>query len=88
MLGESSGINHTAWTRAAAAEYDSLSVFSSSSPGWDWAGLLPYLKKAERVATEPQNTLPGISKQRASQAHRNFERYNGTSGPIVVCTRF
>ena len=88
MLGGSSGINHTAWSRAAAPEYDALSAFASTSPGWDWEGLLPYLKKAERVSVEPTNTYPGISEQRAEKAREDFEKYNGTSGPIMVCTVF
>ena len=83
MLGGTSGINNTAWTRAAAAEYDAMGSFASTG-GWGWAGLLPYFKKSEQVLKEPQNTYPGIPDHLAERANRNFEDIHGTTGPIKV----
>ncbi|KAG9101000.1 hypothetical protein FS749_011083 [Ceratobasidium sp. UAMH 11750] len=45
MLGGSSGMNYMAFDRASKAEYDAWATLGSS--GWNWNGLLPYMKAAE-----------------------------------------
>lgn len=83
MLGGTSGINHMAWSRASSGEYDVLEAFSGTT-GWNWLGLLPYMKKSETVASEPANTYPGISPQQAKLAQHVSAQHNGVSGPVKV----
>ncbi|KAG9095752.1 hypothetical protein FRC06_009462, partial [Ceratobasidium sp. 370] len=45
MLGGCSAMNYMAFDRASAAEYDAWATLGS--PGWNWNGLLPYMKAAE-----------------------------------------
>ncbi|QRV98567.1 GMC oxidoreductase [Ceratobasidium sp. AG-Ba] len=51
-LGGSSMINFMAFDRASKKEYDAWGELGNS--GWNWNGLLPYMKKAERfTGTDP-----------------------------------
>ncbi|KAJ7132223.1 alcohol oxidase [Mycena epipterygia] len=49
ILGGCSAINAMIWDRSAKPEYDFISDLGN--PGWDWNGILPYLKKAENFST-------------------------------------
>ena len=44
LLGGSSSINAMCYIRGVAADYDS---WAKNAPGWDWASVLPYFKRAE-----------------------------------------
>ncbi|KEP46778.1 glucose dehydrogenase [Rhizoctonia solani 123E] len=46
MLGGSSGINIMTFDRGSKVEYDAWAKLGN--PGWDWDGLLPNMKSAER----------------------------------------
>ncbi|KAG8779946.1 hypothetical protein FRC12_023673 [Ceratobasidium sp. 428] len=45
VLGGSSALNYMAFDRASKPEYDAWATLGSS--GWNWDGLLPYMKAAE-----------------------------------------
>ncbi|GAA5938155.1 GMC family oxidoreductase [Sporobolomyces koalae] len=61
-LGGSSALNFLVYTRPDAADLDEWEKFGNK--GWNWQGLLPYFKKAEKfyppvsVASENQAVLP------------------------------
>jgi choline dehydrogenase-like flavoprotein len=59
---------------ASKPEYDAFAALGN--PGWDFAGLAPYFKKAEKYQPQTDNTLfPGSGRLTADK---------GTSGPIAV----
>jgi choline dehydrogenase len=45
VLGGTSAINGMNWTRGDASDYDGWAA--AGCPGWDYAGVLPYFKRAE-----------------------------------------
>ncbi|CAE6364331.1 unnamed protein product [Rhizoctonia solani] len=45
VLGGSSALNYMAFDRASKAEYDAWATLGSS--GWNWNGIMPYMKIAE-----------------------------------------
>ncbi|KAJ7680038.1 glucose oxidase, partial [Mycena rosella] len=50
-LGGSSSINGGMWTRGSMAQYDTWATLlepSEADVGWNWGGMLPYMKKAEK----------------------------------------
>lgn len=72
-----------AWGRASSVEYDAWIQFASDST-WSWQGLLPYMKKAERLFEIPSNPYPGISREEAAHAHAALPLVDGFIGPIMV----
>ncbi|SPO06800.1 related to alcohol oxidase [Cephalotrichum gorgonifer] len=76
-LGGSSAINGQAFVAPAQAGIDAWSKLGN--PGWDWAGLVPYYKKAYTL-------LP--PEDQATRDHLGIdwidEQYRGTSGPLKV----
>ncbi|KAI0644091.1 alcohol oxidase [Trametes meyenii] len=81
MLGGSSGINGMAWGRASAIEYDAWGALARDDT-WGWSGLLPYMRKSEKVSASPLNPYPGISRSDASRAQNATSHADGFSGPI------
>ncbi|KAG8733316.1 hypothetical protein FRC11_007199, partial [Ceratobasidium sp. 423] len=73
ILGGSSALNYMAFDRASKAEYDAWATLGSS--GWNWDGIMPYMKLAERFTnTDPfRNYTNSQSGTYPSQ---------GTAGPI------
>ncbi|CAE6406476.1 Glucose oxidase [Rhizoctonia solani AG-1 IB] len=56
ILGGSSALNYMAFDRASKAEYDAWATLGSS--GWNWNGIMPYMKIAEDFAnTDPFRNL-------------------------------
>ncbi|KAJ7122979.1 alcohol oxidase [Mycena epipterygia] len=49
ILGGCSAVNAMIWDRSARPEYDFIAALGN--PGWDWNGILPYLKKAENFTS-------------------------------------
>ncbi|KZV75302.1 GMC oxidoreductase [Peniophora sp. CONT] len=78
-LGGSSSINGGVWTRGMKEQYDAFTTLlepEDADKGWDWDGLLPYMKKAERFS-------PPNASQRALGA--NFiAADHGYEGPVHV----
>lgn len=74
-LGGSSAINLMAFDRASKTEYDAWTLLGN--PGWNWDGLLPYMKAAERfTGIDPfrvNSTTPDSGAIYPSQ---------GTTGPV------
>ncbi|KAJ1300922.1 hypothetical protein OPQ81_003348 [Rhizoctonia solani] len=71
ILGGTSAINIMAFDRASKAEYDAWAKLGN--PGWDWDGLLPSMKAAERFTgvdpfrvndtnADPNNIFPSQGK--------------------------
>ncbi|CAE6433231.1 unnamed protein product [Rhizoctonia solani] len=76
-LGGSSAINLMALDRASKIEYDAWAELGN--PGWNWNGLLPYMKSAERFT--------GIDPFRANSTGANpgdIFPSQGTNGPIAA----
>ncbi|KAF8686548.1 GMC oxidoreductase [Rhizoctonia solani] len=74
-LGGSSAINLMALDRASKIEYDAWEELGN--PKWNWDGLLPYMKAAERFET--------IDPFRANATHADLDDIypsQGTKGPI------
>lgn len=72
VLGGSSSLNAMMWVRGYAADYDRWAELAG--PGWSWKALLPYFRKAERVAgnTDPDQGSDGavnIEPQRSPRSH-------------------
>lgn len=77
-LGGSTSINGGAWNRASRAQYDALGplMVNSTSEGWDWNGLLGYMKKSERFVA-PNAAQQALGARWDSSVH-------GTSGPLEI----
>ena len=77
-LGGSTSINGAAWNRASRAQYDALGpmMFNSAHGGWNWDGLLGYMKKSERFI--PPNT------QQQNLGARYDPSVHGTNGPLEI----
>ncbi|TKY84622.1 hypothetical protein EX895_006524 [Sporisorium graminicola] len=78
-LGGSTSINGAAWNRASRAQYDALGplmVNSTTSGGWDWDGLLGYMKKSEKFVA-PNEQQHALGARWDSSVH-------GTSGPLEI----
>ncbi|QRV84518.1 GMC oxidoreductase [Ceratobasidium sp. AG-Ba] len=74
-LGGSSMINLMVFDRASKAEYDGWSKLGNT--GWNWDGLLPYMKKAE--------SFTGIDPFRANSSNPNgIYPSQGRNGPIAA----
>ncbi|KAJ7628742.1 hypothetical protein FB45DRAFT_991099 [Roridomyces roridus] len=76
-LGGSSSINGATWTRGSKAQYDAwadLLELSEASVGWNWDGMLHYMKKAE-------NFKPPTADQIAKGAE-SIPAVHGSSGPV------
>ncbi|KAK7038486.1 glucose oxidase [Favolaschia claudopus] len=76
-LGGSSSINGGTWTRGSAAQYDSWSTLlekSEANLGWNWKGMLHYMRKAE-------NFFPPTPEQVAKGAEA-IPSVHGSSGPV------
>jgi choline dehydrogenase len=59
VLGGSSSINGMVYIRGHRTDYDDWAAMGS--PGWDWDGVLPYFKKAERNEQFGDDPLHGDS---------------------------
>lgn len=69
VLGGSSALNYMAFDRASKAEYDAWATLGSS--GWNWNGIMPYMKTAEDfINTDPYRNSQSIYPSQ------------GTTGPI------
>jgi choline dehydrogenase len=72
VLGGSSSINAMCYIRGNAGDYDDWAA--QGAQGWDWAGVLPYFKRAEgntRVLRQAQDA-------------RDFDELHGADGPLTV----
>lgn len=58
VLGGSTSINAMVYTRGAAADYDGWAALGN--PGWDYASVLPYFKRAENSECIGANEWRGI----------------------------
>ncbi|KAF8602842.1 alcohol oxidase [Ceratobasidium sp. AG-I] len=74
VLGGCSALNYMAFDRASKAEYDAWATLGS--PGWNWDGLLPYMKAAEDFT----NTDP--FRNYSSNSATNIYPSQGTEGVI------
>ncbi|KAB5589854.1 Glucose oxidase-like protein [Ceratobasidium theobromae] len=70
VLGGSSALNYMAFDRASKAEYDAWETLGST--GWNWNGILPFMKAAEKF----MNTDPYRSSQTLIPSQ-------GTTGPTA-----
>ncbi|KAJ6615969.1 hypothetical protein B0H10DRAFT_2219843 [Mycena sp. CBHHK59/15] len=78
-LGGTSSINGGHWTRGLNAQYDAWSTLleaNESSVGWNWAGLVNYMKKSEAFSAP--------NAQQAAKGAQSIASYHGTSGPVQV----
>ncbi|KAJ6628559.1 hypothetical protein B0H10DRAFT_1940393 [Mycena sp. CBHHK59/15] len=76
-LGGSSSINGGVWTRGAVAQYDAWAKLlepSESNVGWNWDGMLHYMKKSE-------NFMPPTADQIGKGAEA-IPSIHGSSGPV------
>ncbi|KAL1629242.1 hypothetical protein SLS56_005465 [Neofusicoccum ribis] len=73
-LGGTSTINGMAYTRAEDAQVDAWETIGNT--GWNWASLLPYYKKSERVQPPKADQLAGGATYDPA--------FHGTSGPLKV----
>ncbi|EOD53168.1 putative glucose oxidase protein [Neofusicoccum parvum UCRNP2] len=73
-LGGTSTINGMAYTRAEDAQVDAWEAIGNT--GWNWASLLPYYKKSERVQPPKADQLAGGATYDPA--------FHGTSGPLKV----
>jgi choline dehydrogenase len=72
VLGGSSSINAMCYIRGNPGDYDDWAA--QGAQGWDWAGVLPYFKRAEgntRVLRQAQDA-------------REFDALHGGDGPLTV----
>ncbi|KAJ4478453.1 alcohol oxidase [Lentinula aciculospora] len=74
MVGGSTGINNMAWTRASRPEYDAWELFGPNS-GWNWEGLLPYMKQSTNVFPD-QTNLPIVNVKLFDP------KFEGLTGPV------
>ncbi|CAE6537225.1 unnamed protein product [Rhizoctonia solani] len=77
ILGGSSGINIMTFDRGSKIEYDAWAKLGN--PGWDWDGLLPNMKDAERFT--------GIDPFRFNYTNANANDIfpsQGKSGPVAA----
>jgi choline dehydrogenase len=58
LLGGSGAINGMIYTRGHPADFDDWARLADA-PGWDWAHLLPYFRRAEDCTQEPPGTTRG-----------------------------
>lgn len=76
-LGRSTSINGAAWNRGHKAQYDALGgLVGQNSDGWNWDGLLGYMKKSE-------NFVAPNDRQRAAGARYDASTH-GTNGPLEI----
>ncbi|KAJ6524175.1 hypothetical protein B0H19DRAFT_1200585 [Mycena capillaripes] len=76
-LGGSSSINGGSWTRGSVAQYDLWSTLleeSEADVGWNWDGMLHYMRKSE-------NFMPPTLDQLAKGAE-SIPAVHGSSGPV------
>ncbi|KAJ7165150.1 hypothetical protein C8R46DRAFT_1220279 [Mycena filopes] len=76
-LGGSSSINGGSWTRGSAAQYDAWTTLlepSEAKLGWNWEGMLHYMKKSE-------NFMPPTADQVVKGAEAVLA-VHGSSGPV------
>ncbi|CAE7060958.1 unnamed protein product [Rhizoctonia solani] len=76
ILGGSSAINIMVFDRASKVEYDAWAKLGN--PGWDWDGLLPHMKDAERFT--------GVDPFRVNYTNAGSNDIfpsQGTSGPVA-----
>ncbi|KAB5591137.1 Choline dehydrogenase [Ceratobasidium theobromae] len=76
VLGGSSAINMMVFDRASKVEYDAWSSLGNS--GWDWDGLLPYMKSAEHFTS--------VDPFRVNDTHASPDDIfpsQGTKGPVA-----
>ncbi|VDC03218.1 unnamed protein product [Peniophora sp. CBMAI 1063] len=76
-LGGSSAINGGTWTRGARAQYDAFGALlepEDRDKGWDWEGMLYYMKKSEHF-TQPNATQRALNYTSVPPAH-------GRAGPV------
>lgn len=77
-LGGSTSINGAAWNRGSVAQYNALGplMVNSTDGGWDWDGLLTYMKKSEQfIAPNQQQTQAGAKWDPS---------VHGTNGPLEI----
>lgn len=76
-LGGSTSINGAAWNRASRAQYDALgALINSADAGWNWNGLLGYMKKSEKFVA-PNQDQRNLGAKWDPSVH-------GTSGPLEI----
>ncbi|KAJ7480728.1 alcohol oxidase [Mycena latifolia] len=76
-LGGSSSINGGLWTRGSVAQYDAWTTLLEPSEaylGWNWRGMLQYMKKSE-------DFMPPTADQIAKGAE-SIPAVHGSSGPV------
>lgn len=70
-------MNSLVWSRASKVEYDAWESFAPGS-GWNWQGLLPFIKKSMSVFTNQTNPI-------SNNPLAGFNpEYVGFNGPIQV----
>ena len=77
-LGGSTSINGAAWNRASKAQYDALGplMVNSTEQGWNWDGLLGYMKKSEKFVA-PNQGQQDLGARWDPSVH-------GTDGPLEI----
>lgn len=76
-LGGSTSINGAAWNRASKAQYDALGpLMVGSSSGWNWDGLVGYMKKSESFFAPNQAQI--------NAGARYDPSVHGTNGPLKI----
>jgi choline dehydrogenase-like flavoprotein len=73
LIGGGSALNAMVYDRGRAADYDSWA--DMGSPGWDFASLLPYFKKAETFTPPPREQLDKFGITYDPECH-------GSGGPV------
>ncbi|KAJ7030825.1 alcohol oxidase [Mycena alexandri] len=76
-LGGSSSINGGSWTRGSVAQYDAWATLlepSDAEVGWNWEGMLHYMKKSE-------NFMPPTPDQVVKGAE-SIPAVHGSTGPV------
>lgn len=88
MLGGSTALNHLAWDRASKAEYDAWKLLADEEGAWNWDVLLPYFRKSESKATDPESRDAAILFSRFEKdvvsSGIPIEEASGDHGPVTV----
>lgn len=87
-MGGSTALNHLAWDRASKAEYDAWKLLADEKGAWDWDVLLPYFRKTEDMAANPESRDMAVSSSRSENDIKSpgvsAEQASGVHGPIKV----
>ncbi|KAJ7113056.1 alcohol oxidase [Mycena epipterygia] len=76
-LGGSSSINGGSWTRGSIAQYDAWTTLlepAEAGVGWDWEGMVHYMKKAEAFMLPTADQI--------AKGAESIPSVHGSSGPV------